>query len=70
YVQMDVFKPAPAVSEGLRAQREYAAQIINRLAEMEDNYFAAYEGRYRGFKGFREHEKKYEFAISEENSHR
>ena len=70
YVQMDVFKPAPAVSEGLRAQREYAAQIINRLAQMEDNYFAAYEGRYRGFKGFREHEKKYEFAISEENSHR
>jgi hypothetical protein len=70
YVQVDVFKPAPTVQEGLRAQREYAAQIINRLAQMEDNYFAAYRGRYRGFKGFREHEEKYGFAISEDNYHR
>jgi hypothetical protein len=70
YAQMDVFEPTHAVQEGLRAQREYAAQIINRLAQMEDNYFAAYRGRYRGFKEFREHEEKYGFAISEENYHR
>ncbi len=70
YAQMGVFKPTPAVQEGLRAQREYAAQIIEQLAQMEENYLATHRKRYRGFKGFREQEEKHRFTISEENSHR
>ena len=69
-VQIEVFTPEPIEETGLRAQREYAAQIINRLAQMEENYFAAHRERYRGFKGFREREKKHGFALSEKNSHR
>ncbi len=70
YAQVSVLKPTPVAQEGLRAQREYSAQIIERLAQMEENYFAIHRKRYRGFKGFREQEEKHGFAISEENSHR
>jgi hypothetical protein len=38
--QIEVFTPQPIEETGLRAQREYAAQIIRRLAQMEENYFA------------------------------
>jgi 1-acyl-sn-glycerol-3-phosphate acyltransferase len=68
--QFEVFTPEPIEETGLRAQREYATQIINRLAQMEENYFAARRERYRGFEGFREREEKHGFALSEENSHR
>jgi len=68
--QIEVFTPEPIEETGLRAQREYATQIINRLAQMEENYFAARRERCRGFEGFREREEKHGFALSEENPHR
>lgn len=40
-MKMDVFKPEKPASGGLRAQRDYAGQIIERLAEMEEDYFAS-----------------------------
>lgn len=40
-MKMDVFKPEKPASGGLRAQREYAGQIVRRLAEMEEEYFAS-----------------------------
>jgi hypothetical protein len=38
-VLVDVFKPEKSTLTGLRAQRDYAGQIIGRLAEMEGQYF-------------------------------
>lgn len=40
-MKMEVFTPQRATGGGLRAQREYAGQIVERLAEMEEDYFAA-----------------------------
>lgn len=68
--QVEVFTPVPVAQEGLRAQREYAAQIIDRLAQMEEKYFALHRERYCGFDQSGEHAKKHGFALSEENSHR
>lgn len=70
YAQMEVFQPTPVVQEGLRAQREYASQIIQKLAQMEETYFAAHRERYRGFDQSAERAKKHGFALSEENPHR
>ena len=70
YAQMEVLKPVPVAQEGLRAQRLYAAQIIDRLAKMEETYFASYRERCRGFDQSGERAKKHGFALSEENPHR
>jgi len=70
YAQVEVFQPAPVEQTGLRAQREYAAQIINRLAQMEEEYFAIRRKRCRGFNESGEHAKKHGFSLSEENPHR
>ncbi len=67
---VEVFQPTPVVQEGLRAQRQYAAQIIERLAQMEEKYFAAHRERHRRFDQSGERAKKHGFALSEENSHR
>jgi 1-acyl-sn-glycerol-3-phosphate acyltransferase len=40
-VKVEVLDPVRLNFNGLRAQREYAGQIIRRLAEMEGNYFAS-----------------------------
>lgn len=37
--------------EGLRGQRELAGQIVARLAQMEEEYFACHRQRHRGFDG-------------------
>ncbi len=68
--RVEVMKPTPVVQEGLRAQREYAAQIILRLAQMEEKYFAEHRERRCGFDSSSECTKKHGFALSEENSHR
>ncbi len=70
YAQVEVFKPERTAQTGLRAQRDYAAQIINRLADMEEAYFAERRKRYRGFEESRECAKEPGFALSEENPHR
>lgn len=64
YAQMEVLTPSPTSQTGLRAQRDYAAQIIHCLADMEDRYFATRRKRYRGFNASNEHPKKHGFAGS------
>ena len=44
-VLVDVFKPVKSALTGLRAQREYAGQIIGRLAIMEERYFDGFVKR-------------------------
>ena len=69
-VAVEVFTPTPPAASGLRAQREYAAQIIDRLAQMEEKYFAfLHRERSRGLGRFGECEKKLGFAVSEKNPH-
>jgi hypothetical protein len=69
-VQVEVFTPVRTPDSGLRAQREYAAQIINRLAQMEEKYFALCRERYSGSARSGESGKKPGFAISKENPYR
>ena len=69
-VQIEVFSPERIEESGLRVQREYATQIIERLARMEERYFALRRERYRGFERAGERRKKQRFALSKENSYR
>jgi hypothetical protein len=69
-VQIEVFSPERIAGSGLQAQREYATQIIERLARMEERYFAAHRERYRGFERAGKREEKPGFALSKENPHR
>lgn len=68
-VQVEVFTPSATGESGLRVQRDYAAQIINRLAQMEEKYFAVHRERHSGFDGSGECEQTSEFAVSKENPH-
>ncbi len=70
YAEVEVLQPVLVSQEGLRAQRLYAAQIIERLAQMEEKYFAVHRERSCGFEKPAEPAKKHGFALSEENSHR
>jgi 1-acyl-sn-glycerol-3-phosphate acyltransferase len=69
FIQMEVFSPLRSTDGGLRAQRGYAAQIINRLAQMEERYFASYRKRYCGLEGPGQCAEKPGFAISKEDPH-
>ncbi|HPL62501.1 MAG TPA: lysophospholipid acyltransferase family protein [Syntrophales bacterium] len=40
-VKIEVFRPERPAYNGLRAQREYAEQIIRRISDMEEKYFAS-----------------------------
>ena len=60
---MEVFDPERTAAEGLRAQREYAAQIIRRLVRMEEQHFASCRQRYRGPAGTRQSGEKRGCAI-------
>lgn len=51
---VETYEPERGNSGGLRAQRAYAEQIINRLAKMEESYFAFDRKRCGGFDGSRE----------------
>ncbi len=46
-ISIDTFKPQTK-HKGLRAQRDYASQIIKRLSSMEETYFATHRQRYSG----------------------
>lgn len=70
YASMEVLTPVRSAQTGLRAQRDYAQQIINRIADMEEKYFATHRKRHRRFEESDERAKKHGFALSEENSHR
>ena len=69
-VQIEVFSPERIEGSGLRVQREYAKQIIDRLAQMEEKYFALRRERYRGFERASKRGKEPGFALSKENPHR
>ena len=69
FIRMEVFSPLRSADGGLRAQREYAAQIINRLAQMEEKYFALHRQRCCGLERSGQCEEKPGFAISKENPH-
>jgi len=68
-VAMEVFTPLRTVASGLRAQREYATQIIERLVQMEEKYFVLHRQRCCGLTTSGECEEKQGFPISEENPH-
>lgn len=68
-VQVEVFTPVPAVDGGLRAQREYAAQIIGRLVQMEEKYFVLHRERCCGLERSGQCEEKQGFPVSKENPH-
>jgi hypothetical protein len=69
-LQIDILMPEPIEGSELRVQREYAKQIIHRLAQMEENYFAPHRERCRGFEGTGKQEQKQRLALSEKNTHR
>jgi 1-acyl-sn-glycerol-3-phosphate acyltransferase len=69
-VQIEVFSPEHIEGSGLRVQREYATQIIERLAQMEEKYFALRRERYRGFERAGKRGEKPGFALSKENPNR
>jgi hypothetical protein len=68
-VLVDVYTPEKSALTGLRAQREYAGQIIGRLAEMEDNYFGFYRQRYRGPDRSRQHREEWRQPVSAAGIH-
>jgi 1-acyl-sn-glycerol-3-phosphate acyltransferase len=68
-VRVEVFTPTPTADSGLRAQRAYASQIIDRLAQMEEEYFAARRERCSGLAGSGERDEKPGFALPKENPH-
>jgi hypothetical protein len=67
---MEVLTLARTGDSGLRAQREYAAQIIDRLAEMEEKYFALHRQRSGGLEISGQCREKPGFTLSKENPHR
>ena len=69
-VQIEVFTPKPLEGSELKVQREYATQIIDRLAQMEEKYFALRRERCGGFEGTSECGEKQEFALSKKNPHK
>lgn len=69
-VMMETFMPERLEAGGLRAQRGYAAQIVGRLAEMEETYFAARGQRYRGPEGVTEPGQEPGYALSGPGLHR
>jgi 1-acyl-sn-glycerol-3-phosphate acyltransferase len=66
-VQVEVYMPVLSSDSGLRVQREYAAQIIDRLTQMEEKHFALHRERCCGFAQSGEYEEKRGFALSKEN---
>lgn len=55
---VETYRPERLSINGLRAQRVYAEQIIERLVRMEEDYFAVHRQRYSGFDGSRQQSKE------------
>jgi 1-acyl-sn-glycerol-3-phosphate acyltransferase len=56
-MDVEVFEPRRLETNGLKAQRDYAGQIIRQLSRMEERYFESRE-RYRRFDGSPEQGKE------------
>lgn len=67
--RVETFTPTPAAENGLRVQREYATQIIDRLVQMEDKYFVLHRERCCGLEKSGECTEKQGFPVSKENPH-
>ena len=69
-VMAEVFTPAKVEGSALRVQRDYASQIIEHLAQMEEKYFAAHRQRHRGFEAAGQPEIESGFALSKKSANR
>ena len=68
-VLIDVIEPAPTELTGRRAHRHYAAQSIQKLAMMEENYFASCRQRHSGSDPFHCQEEEQKYSLSEPHLH-
>ena len=68
-MMIEPFVPARTEAQGLRAQRDYAGQIIQQLARMEETYFANYRKRYRRSEHAREQRGEQQSAFSRTRLH-
>jgi hypothetical protein len=66
-VSVEAFRPCTEY-RGLRAQRDYAGQIIRCLARMEEDYFATCRQRHSGPDGSRYNGKKQERSLHQPDS--
>ncbi|HAJ27152.1 MAG TPA: hypothetical protein DCG53_07905 [Syntrophus sp. (in: bacteria)] len=57
-ITMDAFLPRMPDRQGLRAQRDLAGQIVQRLAQMEEEYFDQHRQRYCRFDQFGQRREK------------
>lgn len=69
-ILVDVFRPEKSALTGLRAQRDYAGQIIGRLAEMEERYFDIHRQRHCGPDRSRQHREERRQPVSAACLHR
>lgn len=69
-VLVDVFNPEKKSLTGLRAQRDYAGQIIGRLAQMEERYDDFYRQRHCGSDRSRQYRKEQGPPVSAAGLHR
>jgi 1-acyl-sn-glycerol-3-phosphate acyltransferase len=60
---VETYRPERLSINGLRAQRMYAEQIIDRLARMEEDYFALHRQRHSGFDGPRQQSEERRCAV-------
>lgn len=64
----EVFEPERLATNGLKAQRDYAGQIIRQLSRMEERYFESRQ-RHRGFDGPRQHEQEQGLPVRQPGVH-
>ncbi|HPD55821.1 MAG TPA: lysophospholipid acyltransferase family protein [Smithellaceae bacterium] len=69
-VLAEVFTPARVEGSALRVQRDYAAQIVEHLARMEEKYFALYRERHCGSAAAGQHEIEPGFTLSKKSPNR
>lgn len=67
-ISIDTFKPETK-HKGLRAQRDYAGQIIKRLSSMEETYFATCRQRHSGFDQSEHQEKESGYSFHKTGFH-
>ncbi len=64
----EVFEPEGVAYNGLKAQRDYAGQIIRQLARMEERYFESRQ-RHRGFDGPQQQGKEQGLPVRQPGVH-
>jgi len=67
--KMEIFHPRLTEQNGLKAQRDYAEQIIKHLARMEEDYFASCRQRHCGLERSTQRREEPKYAIREPRVH-